>query len=249
MERRPMKLYLVRHAEYGETTANGRCKYDAIIATGKHRAMTAQQRRKRRMIRRFAPTVALCAVIAIIAAACVCALARPVERDTQPEAASTETVAAATKIAPAITKAAEQITKTPETITPEAPEETEPEEQPEEAPEEISRYAGSACMARSARRTVRRASCRCPDCAEPLFVAGIPGYGRRGRFPKVRGRLAIQPRAVSLDSRTDTDAVRRSLYRAARHRLHSSRRSGIFQHKGIQRQYRCSHRKSHLLFY
>lgn len=80
------------------------------------------------MIRRFAPTVALCAVIAIIAAACVCALARPVERDTQPEAASTETVAAATKIAPAITKAAEQITKTPETITP-------------EAPEEISRYA------------------------------------------------------------------------------------------------------------
>ena len=95
--------------------------------------MTAQQRRKRRMIRRFAPTVALCAVIAIIAAACVCALARPVERDTQPEAASTETVAAATKIAPAITKAAEQITKTPETITPEATEETEPEE--------ISRYA------------------------------------------------------------------------------------------------------------
>lgn len=90
--------------------------------------MTAQQRRKRRMIRRFAPTVALCAVIAIIAAACVCALARPVERGTQPEAASTETVAAATKIAPAITKAAEQITKTPETITP-------------EAPEEISRYA------------------------------------------------------------------------------------------------------------
>lgn len=90
--------------------------------------MTAQQRRKRRMIRRFAPTVALCAVIAIIAAACVCALARPVARDTQPEAASTETVAAATKIAPAITKAAEQITKTPETITP-------------EAPEEISRYA------------------------------------------------------------------------------------------------------------
>lgn len=80
------------------------------------------------MIRRFAPTVALCAVIAIIAAACVCTLARPVERDTQPEAASTETVAAATKIAPAITKAAEQITKTPETITP-------------EAPEEISRYA------------------------------------------------------------------------------------------------------------
>jgi N-acetylmuramoyl-L-alanine amidase len=111
--------------------------------------MTAQQRRKRRMIRRFAPTVALCAVIAIIAAACVCALARPVERDTQPEAASTETVAAATKIAPAITKAAEQITKTPETIMPEVPEETEPEEQPEEAPEEqpeeapeeISRYA------------------------------------------------------------------------------------------------------------
>ena len=111
--------------------------------------MTAQQRRKRRMIRRFAPTVALCAVIAIIAAACVCALARPVERDTQPEAASTETVAAVTKIAPAITKAAEQITKTPETITPEVPEETEPEEQPEEAPEEqpeqapeeISRYA------------------------------------------------------------------------------------------------------------
>lgn len=92
--------------------------------------MTAQQRRKRRMIRRFAPTVALCAVIAIIAAACVCALARPVERDTQPEAASTETVAAATKIAPAITKAAEQITKTPETITPETI-----------TPEEISRYA------------------------------------------------------------------------------------------------------------
>lgn len=103
--------------------------------------MTAQQRRKRRMIRRFALTVALCAVIAIIAAVCVCALARPVERDTQPEAESTETVAAATKIAPAITKAAEQITKTPEAITPEAPEETAPEEQPEQAPEEISRYA------------------------------------------------------------------------------------------------------------
>lgn len=107
--------------------------------------MTAQQRRKRRMIRRmirrFAPTVALRAVIAIIAAACVCALARPVERDTQPVTANTETVAAATKIAPAITKATEQITKTPETITPKAPEETEPEEQPEEAPEEINRYA------------------------------------------------------------------------------------------------------------
>ena len=99
--------------------------------------MTAQQRRKRRMIRRFAPTVALCAVIAIIAAACVCALARPVERDTQPEAANTETVAAATKIAHAITKTAEQITEKTETITPEAPEETEPEEQPEE----VSRYA------------------------------------------------------------------------------------------------------------
>ena len=93
------------------------------------------------MIRRFAPTVALRAVIAIIAAACVCALARPVERDTQPVTANTETVAAATKIAPAITKATEQITKTPETITPKAPEETEPEEQPEEAPEEINRYA------------------------------------------------------------------------------------------------------------
>lgn len=103
--------------------------------------MTAQQRRKRRMIRRFAPTVALCAVIAIIAAACVCALARPVERDTQPEAANTETVAAVTKNAPAITKTAEQITEKPETITPDVPEETEPEEQPEEAPEEVNRYA------------------------------------------------------------------------------------------------------------
>ena len=70
-----------------------------------------------------------------------CALARPTERDTQPEAESTETFAAATKIAPAITKAAEQITKTPEAITQEAPEETAPEEQPEEAQEEISRYA------------------------------------------------------------------------------------------------------------
>lgn len=102
--------------------------------------MTAQQRRKRRMIRRFAPTVALCAVIAIIAAACVCALARG-RAGHAAGTASTETVDAATKIAPAITKAAEQITKTPETITPEAPEETELEEQPEEAPEEISRYA------------------------------------------------------------------------------------------------------------
>ena len=221
--------------------------------------MTAQQRRKRRMIRRFAPTVALCAVIAIIAAACVCALARPVERDTQPEAASTETVAAATKIAPAITKAAEQITKTPETITPEATEETEPEEQPEEAPEEISRYAALnvteddidmlAALAWHEARGEPFDGQVAVVLTEPLLVAGIPGYGRRGRFPKVRGRLAIQPRAVSLDSRTDTDAVRRSLYRAARHRLHSSRRSGIFQHKGIQRQYRCSHRKSHLLFY
>lgn len=35
MEHRPMKLYLVRHAEYGETTANGRCKYDAIIAAAR----------------------------------------------------------------------------------------------------------------------------------------------------------------------------------------------------------------------
>lgn len=42
-------------------------------------------------------------------------------------------------------------------------------------------------MARSARRTVRRASCRCPDCAEPLLVAGIPGYGRRGQFSKSTG--------------------------------------------------------------
>ncbi len=213
------------------------------------------------MIRRFAPTVALCAVIAIIAAACVCALARPAERDTQPEAASTETVAAATKIAPAITKAAEQITKTPETITPEAPEETEPEEQPEEAPEEISRYAAlnvteddidmlAALAWHEARgepfdgqvAVVLTALNRCLSPEFPDTVEEVV-------FQKVRGRLAIQPRAVSLDSRTDTDAVRRSLYRAARHRLHSSRRSGIFQHKGIQRQYRCSHRKSHLLFY
>ena len=35
MERRPMKLYLVRHAEYGETTANGRSKYAAIIAAAR----------------------------------------------------------------------------------------------------------------------------------------------------------------------------------------------------------------------
>ena len=35
MERRPMKLYLVRHADYGETTANGRCKYDALIAAAR----------------------------------------------------------------------------------------------------------------------------------------------------------------------------------------------------------------------
>lgn len=32
METRPMKLYLVRHPEYGETTANGRNKYEAVVA-------------------------------------------------------------------------------------------------------------------------------------------------------------------------------------------------------------------------
>lgn len=222
--------------------------------------MTAQQRRKRRMIRRFAPTVALCAVITIIAAACVCALARPVERDTQPVTANTETVAAATKIAPAITKATEQITKTPETITPEAPEETEPEEQPEEAPEEISRYAAlnvteddidmlAALAWHEARGEpfdgqVAAVLTALNRCLSPEF----PDTVEEVVFQKY-GDVGNSARAVSLDSRTDTDAVRRSLYRAARHRLHSSRRSGIFQHKGIQRQYRCSHRKSHLLFY
>lgn len=71
--------------------------------------MTAQQRRKRRMIRRFAPTVALCAVIANHCGGLCLRAGAPGRADTQPEAASTETVAAATKIAPAITKAAEQI--------------------------------------------------------------------------------------------------------------------------------------------
>ncbi len=44
MERRPMKLYLVRHAEYGETTANGRCKYDAIIAAARGNGAPAGRR-------------------------------------------------------------------------------------------------------------------------------------------------------------------------------------------------------------
>lgn len=31
----PMKLYLLRHPEYGETTANGRTKYEAVIAVAR----------------------------------------------------------------------------------------------------------------------------------------------------------------------------------------------------------------------
>lgn len=34
-EQKPMKLYLVCHSEYGETTVNGRTKYDAVIAAAK----------------------------------------------------------------------------------------------------------------------------------------------------------------------------------------------------------------------
>lgn len=31
----PMKLYLLRHPEYGETTANGRTKYEAVLAAAR----------------------------------------------------------------------------------------------------------------------------------------------------------------------------------------------------------------------
>ena len=31
----PMKLYLLRHPEHGETTVNGRTKYEAIIAAAR----------------------------------------------------------------------------------------------------------------------------------------------------------------------------------------------------------------------
>ena len=31
----PMKLYLLRHPEYGEATANGRTKYEAVIAVAR----------------------------------------------------------------------------------------------------------------------------------------------------------------------------------------------------------------------
>lgn len=34
-EQKPMKLYLVRHPEHGETTVNGRTRYDAVIAAAK----------------------------------------------------------------------------------------------------------------------------------------------------------------------------------------------------------------------
>lgn len=35
MEHRPMKIYLVRHAEHGEITVKGRNKYDAVIAAAR----------------------------------------------------------------------------------------------------------------------------------------------------------------------------------------------------------------------
>lgn len=31
----PMKLYLLRHPEYGETTVNGRTKYEAVLAAAR----------------------------------------------------------------------------------------------------------------------------------------------------------------------------------------------------------------------
>lgn len=31
----PMKLYLVRHPEYGEETVNGRTKYEAVLAVAR----------------------------------------------------------------------------------------------------------------------------------------------------------------------------------------------------------------------
>lgn len=34
-EQKPVKLYLVRHKEHGETTVNGRTRYDAVIAAAK----------------------------------------------------------------------------------------------------------------------------------------------------------------------------------------------------------------------
>lgn len=33
--KRPTKLYLVRHPEYGEATANGRTKYEAVLAVAR----------------------------------------------------------------------------------------------------------------------------------------------------------------------------------------------------------------------
>ena len=34
-EHKPRKLYLVKHAEHGETTVNGRTRYEAVIAAAK----------------------------------------------------------------------------------------------------------------------------------------------------------------------------------------------------------------------
>lgn len=34
-EYKPMKLYLVKHAKYGEATVNGRTRYEAVIAAAK----------------------------------------------------------------------------------------------------------------------------------------------------------------------------------------------------------------------
>lgn len=31
----PMKLYLIRHTEHGETTVNGRTKYEAVLAAAR----------------------------------------------------------------------------------------------------------------------------------------------------------------------------------------------------------------------
>lgn len=102
--------------------------------------MTERQRRQRRRIRRFAPTVVFCMGVAV-SALLICTLTAPPAQPpkaetTQASTTITQTPSTATKPIPLHTETAERVTEKPETITPETPETAE-----ETPPEEISRYA------------------------------------------------------------------------------------------------------------
>lgn len=103
--------------------------------------MTEQQRRTRRRIRRIAPTVVFCAIMAAVLIVCVCALIDAPKRDTRQMAQEADAATAITEKPSAITKKPDAITSAPSSKTETVERETQQPEQEQTPTEEISRYA------------------------------------------------------------------------------------------------------------